>query len=513
MPRHFNTAGPCDPEIHYVLAPERRLPGARALVEQRAYFTLDAPRTTGKTTALAALAASLTREGRYAAMVASVELGAPFGDDVGAAESAILGSWRAAADDDLAPELRPPPWPDAPAGQRIHAALHAWAAACPRPLVLLVDDAESLHDRVLLSVLWQLRDGYRLRPAGFPWSVAVAGLRETREGGAGAAACAAAFGVSTRAVTLRDFTVEEVAALYAQHALETGQCFEPDAVARAFELSRGHAWLVNALAHEALRERPGDPRRPVVASDIDRACTALVERDDARITCVTDRLGDPRVRAVLEPMITGDALPTLPPDHLRAAVDLGLVRAQRDGGLELANAVFRDAAVRALTGAMRASIPRLTPAWLDARGVIDWERLREALVAFWMQRADALFEASPYHDAAPHLALMAFLSRVVLGAGRVDYELAIGSKRLDLCVEHGGDRLAIEARVLRDADKVKDPIASGLMQLGEYLQRLDVAQGWLVIFDRRRRQSPLSERVRVESTTTPGGRQVTVMRL
>jgi hypothetical protein len=86
MTRFFNTAGPCKPDIHFVLPPMRRLPEVRTLIERQSYFVLHAPRQTGKTTALLTLAAELTAEGRYAAAVVSAEAGAPFGDDPGAAE-------------------------------------------------------------------------------------------------------------------------------------------------------------------------------------------------------------------------------------------------------------------------------------------------------------------------------------------------------------------------------------------------------------------------------------------
>ena len=48
MPRFFNTAGPCDPEIHYMLPPEQRLPRIRPLIDERAYFVVHAPRQSGK---------------------------------------------------------------------------------------------------------------------------------------------------------------------------------------------------------------------------------------------------------------------------------------------------------------------------------------------------------------------------------------------------------------------------------------------------------------------------------
>ncbi len=85
MTRHFNTAGPCKPDVHYMLAAEARLPDVRTLVNQQSYFVLHAPRQVGKTTALLALARDLVREGRYAAVLVSMEDGAAFPTDLGAA--------------------------------------------------------------------------------------------------------------------------------------------------------------------------------------------------------------------------------------------------------------------------------------------------------------------------------------------------------------------------------------------------------------------------------------------
>ena len=56
MPRHFNTAGPCHPDKHYMMPSEARLHDFRPLIEQESYFVLHAPRQTGKTTSLRALA-------------------------------------------------------------------------------------------------------------------------------------------------------------------------------------------------------------------------------------------------------------------------------------------------------------------------------------------------------------------------------------------------------------------------------------------------------------------------
>jgi hypothetical protein len=40
VPRFFNAAGPCDPDDHYMLPSERRVPRVRQLVEQKLYFVI-----------------------------------------------------------------------------------------------------------------------------------------------------------------------------------------------------------------------------------------------------------------------------------------------------------------------------------------------------------------------------------------------------------------------------------------------------------------------------------------
>ena len=56
MPKWFNTAGPCQADIHYMLPPLARIPQLEQLIEQRGYYVIHAPRQTGKTTAMQSLA-------------------------------------------------------------------------------------------------------------------------------------------------------------------------------------------------------------------------------------------------------------------------------------------------------------------------------------------------------------------------------------------------------------------------------------------------------------------------
>jgi hypothetical protein len=113
---------------------------------------------------------------------------------------------------------------------------------------------------------------------------------------------------------------------------------------------------------------------------------------------------------------------------------------------------------------------------------------------------------------------MAFLQRLVNGGGYVSREYGIGRGRIDLLIRwpyvEGGKRA-----VQREAVELKlwhpgrpDPLPDGLRQLDDYLSRLSLDRGTLVIFDRRPDAPPIDERISFETTQTPSGRRVTLLR-
>ena len=54
--------------------------------------------------------------------------------------------------------------------------------------------------------------------------------------------------------------------------------------------------------------------------------------------------------------------------------------------------------------------------------------------------------------------------------------------------------------------------AEGIEQLESYLARLDVNEGWLFVFDRRKSAPPIEERLSTQVLTTPNNRAITVIR-
>ena len=154
-------------------------------------------------------------------------------------------------------------------------------------------------------------------------------------------------------MSLDNFTLEDVAALYQQHTHESGQVFLPNAVAYVFELTQGQPWLVNALAKAAVEEILDDQPLPVTIEHIAAAKELLIQRQDTHLDSLAERLREPRVRRVIEPMLAGAALGDLPADDRQFVVDLGLARRDPAGGLVIANPIYREVIPRVLANSPR----------------------------------------------------------------------------------------------------------------------------------------------------------------
>ncbi|NES18397.1 MAG: ATP-binding protein, partial [Symploca sp. SIO3E6] len=345
--------------------------------------------------------------------------------------------------------------------------------------------------------------------------LALIGVRDVRDykiasGGSNRLNTSSPFNIKLESLTLRNFTQVEVAELYEQHTSATGQVFSPEAVQRSFELTQGQPWLVNALARQIVEVILPESQQTIETNHVEQAKEILIQRQDTHLDSLASLLREKPVRAIIEPILAGQDLGDIPNDDLRFLIDLGLCRMSSQGGLVIANPIYREILPRVLSQTPQASLPQIAPSWLMPDGTLDSEKLLEAFLTFWRQHGEPLLKSAPYHEIAPHLVLMAFLHRVVNGGGTLEREYAIGSDRMDLCLRYGDVTLGMELKVWRQGRP--DPIKAGLEQLDRYLAGLGINQGWLVIFDQRQGLPPIAERTTTESAMTPSNRNVVVIR-
>ena len=494
MEKSFNVAGPCFPDEHYMVPALDRAPGMRRFVAQRLYFVLHAPRQSGKTTAIKALAREINETGVMTALYFTVESVQRFTNPnegipkiVESMRNAVLrhpvfGTLVRDPSSPIPALLPPSP------GLDVKAFLALLAERAERPLAVFFDEVDCLSDDTLITFLRQLRDGYVTRDESpFPASIALVGMRDIRDYKARirpesqTLGTASPFNIITEDLTFGNFPRDAIAALYAQHTEATGQVFADGVVDKVWELTRGQPWLVNAIARHCVAKihdyRYGET---ITVDDVLAAKEAIIKARGTHVDSLMERLKEPRVRRVVEPVILGsERSVAMNDDDYRFVLDLGILREDESHRLVPGNPMYAEIILRYLSHDLQAQFygAYAKPFWLKPDGSLDMAALMAEFQRFWRENSGADREVYGYREATPHLVMTGYFQRVVNGGGRIVREMALGSRRLDLCIEFGTHRYAVEL-------KMKSQLRpDSFAQLAGYLDTLGLPEGWMAVFD------------------------------
>ncbi len=508
MKRFFNTTGLCNPQDHYMVPPFRgMLEEVYRLIAAKQYFLIHAPRQTGKTTFLHELAHRLNREGTYTACVVSLEEAGVESFTEAMANERMVDSLYSMRKQFLPPEEYPPE-PRHPISFKMY--VQQWVESQPKPVVLLIDEVDSLYDDVLVSLLRQLRNGFQIRPNSFPQSIALVGLRDIREYKMRARADnpslggGSPFNVKAESFFLPFFSREEVRGLLDQHTTDTGQVFSEAVLTELFAQSGGQPWLVNALAQQIIgKQLKYDTNREISPRMVEVAKEALIAQRQTHLDSLVDKLKEPRVRRVITAIIEGGILDfDGADDAVRYCRDLGIVT--ESSPIRFSNPIYREIITRVLNSGVQESFPAdLTEtAWyLDADGRLEMDKLLAEFVSFYRRHSESWLERFDYKEAGHQLLLMAFLQRVVNGGGKIEREMAVGNGRTDLAIFWRDQVIPIELKIKYDRYTHQD----GLRQLSRYMDKLGQRRGHLIIFEKAPSEElPWEQRIRREVEQVAG---------
>ena len=505
MEKFFNTAGPQKADINYTIDPLSRVDWQeiQQLIASQRYFLLHAPRQTGKTTALLAMVEALNREGRYTALYVNIESAQVARNDV------IMGNRTIAKSITLAIELLQrdqtmSQWlqqqVEKDSFNLVFELLQQWCMNSAKPIILFLDEVDALVGDTLISLLRQLRSGYNQRPAAFPHSVVLCGVRDIKDyrihqGDGEIITGGSAFNIKAASLTLGNFSEDEVRQLYQQHTDATGQTFAEAIYPELWLDTAGQPWLVNALGQEiiwadrTLRDRS----QPITFKHYLAARERLIRSRATHLDQLADKLREARVHHVIAPILAGDALAEsrIPPDDRQYVEDLGLIQSRPS--LHISNRIYQEIIPRELTWITQTSIPNQEQIWYllpDRR--LNMVKLLEAFQQFFREHSESWLERFDYKEAGPQLLMQAFLQRILNGGGRLMREYALGRRRTDLTIEWPLDeeqglfglmqRIVIELKIQRgDLDKL---LQEGKQQTLDYADGCGAEESHLIVFNR-----------------------------
>ncbi|MDM8537347.1 ATP-binding protein [Desulfobacterales bacterium HSG17] len=506
--RFFNTAGPVNCEDHYCLPPLERfdIKSILNLIEQKKYFVLHAPRHTGKTTYLKALADYLNKQKKFKALYFKVEKAHTARNDIDRGMRAILGEMVSRARRVLNDTFLNDIWLNIlekwGGDSALNEALTRWSEFSRKPLVLLIDEMDSLSGDTLISLLRQLRSGYDTRPNQFPQSIILCGVGDVRSyriqsgrehkiitGGN-------AFNIKAESFRVKDFTQRELARLWYCHTEETGQYFADGTLETAWELSKGQPWLVNALGYEVCfnMEKNMDRSVSITPDLVRKAGENLIQRRDTHIEQLAEKLADPRVQRVIEPLLAGHDEPAnIALEDLNYAADLGFIK--KDCGIRIANQLYREIIPRELTYSTQLTINQDSKEFITRDGLLNVKKILSVFQNYYCRYSRDWIKNFQYKDAAPFLLAQAFMTRIINSGGRIQREYGLGMRKTDLLIVWLNNGKIQE--VVIELKELKGPLETivkqGLNETWAYMKKTGASEGHLLIFDRS--QKPCKEKI------------------
>ncbi|MDR2199073.1 MAG: AAA-like domain-containing protein [Deltaproteobacteria bacterium] len=500
----FNTVGPCIPSKHYMLPVLPRIPDVDEMINGEYYFIIHAPRQSGKTSYLKYLTNHINKNNDYYALLCPLESLDGIADRDYAINSIISQIHDALINSgikifkQLSEEYEPPLKLNSTS--IVKNLLNFLCKNLDKELIVFFDEADCISEDPLITFLHQIRTGYINRydsiDSKFPRSMALVGMRDFRDyvkktrSNYESRILASPFNVKKDALTLSNFTQDEIGFLYHQHTEASGQVFDDESIQRAFYWTEGQPWLVNALAYETVvKILKNDYQKPVTKELIDEAGERLIKRRDTHIDSLLERLKDPRVAKVMD-SVFASTVSNIPSnnDDRQYCIDLGLVVNNEKKELRVANNIYKEVFSRVITDQIQEKFNKILPEtpWTDGK-IIFMDKILKEFQKFWRKGSlsfpfhDSNYIASHYDEALYSFILFAFLQRLVNSKATVFWQLAEGRGAVDLGILYKDKEYIIEVKI-----KGNHTEKESISQLVGYLKSNNASDGWLVIFDRNR---------------------------
>ncbi|MFN0202222.1 MAG: AAA-like domain-containing protein [Bacteroidia bacterium] len=228
--RYFNTSGPNIPEQHYTLMRAELVEKGAEMVRNERYFTIWAPRQSGKSTYFRLLATALEKEG-YKVCYVNFEnyITFPLNEFLIRLRRHLKDYWQIDFENLSLGEI-----------------FEKIESNKTDKLVLIIDEVEGINPEYFSAFLHTIRNAYHSRTTHALKSVILVGVANIT----GIIQDHASPFNTNDSFEVPYFTQEEVFELLAQHERETGQQFEANVKEKIFHITAGQPGLVNGFGLE-----------------------------------------------------------------------------------------------------------------------------------------------------------------------------------------------------------------------------------------------------------------------
>jgi hypothetical protein len=470
--RHFNTSGPNFPHLHYTLMREELIQRGMDLIQADKYFTIWAPRQTGKSTYFLMLQEKLQTQG-YRVVQMNVE------NFQSSTLETLLRSLTYAFEKTQI-ELPKTMKNLADFSNYIQYELKSVK------LVFILDEVEGINASLLGEFLHTIRNMYHYRAQHCLKSVILVGVSNivgiVQDN-------ASPFNV-TENLSIPYFTNTETIDLLQQHEQETGQRFAPEVIQKISEITANQPGLVNGFADQLVTR---NPKKAVIEySDyLQVEQWYLMEAIDKNFSNILNKAKE--FRPFLESLLFTEI--ETPFDIDREAIKVlhtnGLLKKNEQGNVEFWVPFYKKRLQKAFYPYTNGEQSRIvgsmyTPDFFTPNGRLNLDFLIETYKAYVKRRGFGVFREkdeqgkfTSIKEAGLIYSFETFIAAFISEAGGTSYrEADAGLGKTDLIINVQNNELLIETKKYYSPSKFE----KGKKQLAYYASRLGLAQAVYLVF-------------------------------
>ena len=469
--RYFNTSGPCNPKEHYTVMRKALIDRGQDKVQKGRYFTIFAPRQSGKTTYFQLLIQELKKEA-YAPIWISFEnlktaTRAEFYEALNHRIHRELTAYNIKIDYEIKNQLHL---------ERFFEQIQNQS----RLIVLVIDEFEGIPDVVLSEFMHTFREMYHQKQYHALHSLILVGVSTIAEL---IVSSASPFNIVDE-LKISYFTFEEVNELIQEYSAESAQTFDKEVIKAVYENTKGQPGLVCGLCAYLIEEVVTDRSISVTMNDLYKTLKHfLTKRFDKNIVNIVQKARGKKA-FMLRLLFTDQAIPFSVHEPDIAYLYANGVIDDINGDAGVLVPLYSKVLITAFRPLLNGEIEHYVTAHdtfseYVTLGGLNIKAILNKYREYIRKRGFRAFDTEHLKEAAWHYSLDGFINFFIerLG-GQTFIEVPSGRGRTDILILYKKQKYIIETKIFTDDSYFQ----KGKRQLAEYLDSEGIAEGYYVVF-------------------------------
>ncbi|WGS64339.1 AAA-like domain-containing protein [Marinitoga aeolica] len=472
--KRFCTSGPVDKNTCYYIERPELMKEAIDHIENWRYFTVSAPRQTGKTTFLNEIVEK-TKD-KYLPIFISFENLGRIED-----ENEFMELFKEKIDFYLQFKYgKSFEYKNTMTIRQISKYIIEMSEKFEKEIILMIDEFEKFNNEELMNEflhaireIYHMRKGYKLRSVILISVSYLSGILEDN---------ASPFNIAEH-MEVPYFTKEQVYDLLNQHEKETGQIFEEEVKELIWHNAGGQPGLTNALSYDLVAKKAKNEKiitKEYFEKTLNDFMYVYIDKNIANIINKAKKEKELVMKILFEP---GSVEFNIYDERINYLYLNGVI-----DNCERKCCVRVPLYYKALYDRFKPQIngekEKMKPFGETVKnyinnGVLDLNKLMKRYTTYIKQRGAKMFKGRNYYEGVYQYNLDQFLSLYVEAAeGKVYPETEVGGGRIDLLINLDNREYLIEVKANIDSDEYE----KAKKQLFEYVTRRGLKEGWLIIY-------------------------------